>query len=801
MKLTATLCAVMTAACITGAPLCGITYHVAVNGSDANPGTAQAPFRSIQKGADTAQPGDTVFVHEGVYRERVSPPRGGESDRPIVYMAEPGKNVVIKGSDIWKPAWENDGKLHCAVPDEAMFTDDCYHDDKNPFRVEMSSTPFGRDGRREFERKFVTETRFKDIVFTLGQVYVNGRMYRQVPLKNEANDETGTWWYDRSSGKLYVHFAGNPSTKTVEILTRRRVFAPHRRGLGYIHVIGFVMEHSGNNYPTNFWEKEHREWQQAGILGTRSGHHWRIERNVFRLGMVGIDVGFESLADQSRGDIERGENGKNSEGAVFHEIVSNHIVDIFGPGTAGSDARGIRFIGNIIERNNTLGFAGMKRFETAGIKLHRPDNARIIGNLFRSNACAGLWLDQGSGTNTIIARNIFIGNRQGFDLEIGNMCAASCLLAYNVFIGNTHEAVSSRESGGLVVMNNFIAGSEYGYRQSADVKRDHGKKPPWSWTALEHWCYGNIFTACGIAVAMLPPGFSNRPDLIDGRRFDGNVYGTAAGIFKLGGEKESIGFDVWREKWNGYNKGSDCETKSAAGASIDYAYDDASITLTLRYDAQPMSAVYHHEKVTAEVLGGAEGNSAGPFRTLTRGENVFPLWKGVRPLAEYELPYGGSELVTSPDDALLLPSFNPDAELIVNGGFAGMDGWTAMTTGGAKASFSADKVLAVVTEKDGGKEWDIQVKQDKILIERGTYVFSFKARADAPRRMKAAVIQDALPQPQYCGIVPDITSDWKEHRGTFTMSVRQTNARVQLRFATYGTAAVQVRNVSLKRIR
>jgi hypothetical protein len=360
--------------------------------------------------------------------------------------------VIIRGSDVWSPKWERHGVLHGAVPDEALFTDDHYWDDKNPFPVEMSSTPFGRNGKREVERGFVTGRQYEQLVYTLGQVYVNGRLYRQVPWKQEAEREVGTWWVDRASGRIYVHFPGDPAERTVEITTRRRVFAPHRRGLGHIHVLGFVMEHCGNNYPTNFWQKENPQWQQAGTLGTRSGHHWHIEGNVFRLGMVGIDVGYESLASQDRGDIQRGEHGKNTAGGMFHVIVNNHIVDNFGAGTAGVDARGVQFLGNIVERNNLYGFSGSKRWESGGIKLHRSHNSRFIGNLLRHNQGGGLWLDQGAGNDTVVQQNVFVGNQNGFDLEIGNMGQATCFVAHNVFLDNERQAVMSRESGGLVLL-------------------------------------------------------------------------------------------------------------------------------------------------------------------------------------------------------------------------------------------------------------------------------------------------------------------------------------------------------------
>ena len=52
-------------------------YHVATTGLDANVGSVDAPFMTIQRAADVAQPGDVITVHEGTYHERVNPPRGG----------------------------------------------------------------------------------------------------------------------------------------------------------------------------------------------------------------------------------------------------------------------------------------------------------------------------------------------------------------------------------------------------------------------------------------------------------------------------------------------------------------------------------------------------------------------------------------------------------------------------------------------------------------------------------------------------------------------------------------------------
>ena len=72
--------------------------HVAVTGTDDADGSAERPFRTINLAAAVAQPGDTVVVHAGEYREWVKPRRGGLSDtRRITYEAAAGEHVVDQG--------------------------------------------------------------------------------------------------------------------------------------------------------------------------------------------------------------------------------------------------------------------------------------------------------------------------------------------------------------------------------------------------------------------------------------------------------------------------------------------------------------------------------------------------------------------------------------------------------------------------------------------------------------------------------------------------------------------------------
>jgi len=84
-----------------------VEYHVAMHGHDTNVGSLVAPLRTIQRAGELAQPGDTITVHAGIYREWINPPRGGTSDaQRITYQAAAGENVVITGSEPVK-GWVN----------------------------------------------------------------------------------------------------------------------------------------------------------------------------------------------------------------------------------------------------------------------------------------------------------------------------------------------------------------------------------------------------------------------------------------------------------------------------------------------------------------------------------------------------------------------------------------------------------------------------------------------------------------------------------------------------------------------
>jgi len=86
-------------------------YHVNptdASAADTSSGTETAPWKTISRAASAKelQPGDTVVIHSGVYREHVDIKVSGQPGRPITFTAAPGASVVLKGSELVRGRWK-----------------------------------------------------------------------------------------------------------------------------------------------------------------------------------------------------------------------------------------------------------------------------------------------------------------------------------------------------------------------------------------------------------------------------------------------------------------------------------------------------------------------------------------------------------------------------------------------------------------------------------------------------------------------------------------------------------------------
>jgi hypothetical protein len=427
--------------------------------SDANPGTEELPLRTIQAAAELAFTGMTIRVRAGIYRETIVPPRGGEEGRPITFMAARGEKVYIKGSDVYNGEWvQQDGNIFAAqIP--------LSPGDHNPF-----SLPFVEKTPSYSEKMGEAVTHR-----TLGQVFLDGRYLEEVDRLEHLQVLPGTWMAEDHGRAVLVHFPEDvihPHQHTIELTLRKTVFRPEKRGLGYIILRGFIMEHAATPAITYFWEKEFSP--QMGLVSCRSGHHWIIENNTIRFAKaIGLDIGSEGRMDELDGQPTPGLVG-------YHRIQGNVISDNGQGGLCGLGHIGSEIIGNVFERNNNLGALS---WEEAAIKTHYYIHGRIEGNLIRNNYCNGIWLDN-VYQDIRVTRNVILENQgAGIFCEMGS---GPCLIDNNVIglhtMGNSEiggNGLYGHDASGVTAVHNlFCQNANFGVFLKIAVERKHTLYPP-----------------------------------------------------------------------------------------------------------------------------------------------------------------------------------------------------------------------------------------------------------------------------------------------------------------------------------
>ncbi|MDR1426758.1 MAG: DUF1565 domain-containing protein, partial [Bifidobacteriaceae bacterium] len=296
------LVALPTAPVLAADPPTGNVIHVAMTGSDTGTGTEAAPYRSVNKAAQVAEPGDTVAIHAGLYRELVEPARGGTDEASrITYTNAGDGEVVIKGSEEIDTWFQYSGDVWGVTIPNTFFGD------WNPYsqcqRIGGGGCP-------------------TNWYYSAGDVYLDEEAYYQKRTVALVEAQANTWsaTVDGSSTTIYANFDGaNPNTKMAEINVRRQIFAPSEWGLGYITVRGLTFKHSANTY-SDFPDAELR--RQAGAVSVYGGLNWIIEQNIIiNARTIAIDIGLSC-------DIWAGNRTGGIVKTHFHDtdLYGSHIV-------------------------------------------------------------------------------------------------------------------------------------------------------------------------------------------------------------------------------------------------------------------------------------------------------------------------------------------------------------------------------------------------------------------------------------------------------------------------------------------
>ena len=76
-------------------------FYVSTAGDDSNPGSMQAPWRTIQHAADAATAGSTINVRGGTYAERVTINVSGSAhDGYVTFRSYPGETAILDGNGL-----------------------------------------------------------------------------------------------------------------------------------------------------------------------------------------------------------------------------------------------------------------------------------------------------------------------------------------------------------------------------------------------------------------------------------------------------------------------------------------------------------------------------------------------------------------------------------------------------------------------------------------------------------------------------------------------------------------------------
>ena len=441
--------------------------HVAPTGSDDADGSELYPLRTISCAARLAQPGDTVVVHGGVYREWVRPRYSGLSDRRrVTYTAGAGEHVVIKGSEQVTGWQQLDGDV---------------------WRVTVSNDLFGSFN------PFAEEIAGDWIVYPdptipkkhLGEVYLNGTSFYEVassadvadpPRRTETVDEwtgspdpvrnpeqTQLVWYAEvgtDSTTIWANFQGaDPNNELVEINVRRSVFYPEENHIDYITVRGFELAQAATPWapPTA---------DQPGLIGPNWAKGWIIEDNVIHDAKCSaISIGKDYSTGHNYATLRGDKPGYQYQlEAVFaarrfgwdREHVGSHLIRrnvIFDCGQNAIVGH-LGCVFSTIEDNHIYNIAVKREFygyEIAGIKLHAALDVTIRHN--RIHDCTlGTWLDwQTQGTR--VSRNIYYANNRDLFVEVSH---GPYIVDHNIL--GSKASLESWSQGGAYV-HNLVCGT------------------------------------------------------------------------------------------------------------------------------------------------------------------------------------------------------------------------------------------------------------------------------------------------------------------------------------------------------
>lgn len=469
-------------------------YHVSPDGNDAAKGTAEAPFRTINHAAQLALPGDTVTVHDGVYREWINPLNGGECEgKRILYRVAEGERADVKGSEIvggWTREKKNRQVWKVVLPNS-------FFGNHNPFNERLYGDWLWSDKIHHTADVYLNDV-------SLYEAYSLDKVYTPDTLRTIRDPQGCTRvWFAQVNAEhttIYANFGNaNPNKETVEVSVRPTCFYPTREGLNYITIRGFHFSQAATQWAAPTAE-------QIGMVATHWCKGWIIENNVIKNSRAnGITLGKERSSGHNLEcndprldgtlhyievifNVLRKGWDKNYVGS--HIVRNNIISDCEQTGICGSMGGAFSEIyGNHIY--NILAKQEFGGAEMAGIKLHGAVDTYIHNNRIHDSGNFGIWMDWMAQGVRISSNLLYRNQAEDIFFEVDH---GPYIVDNNISL--SEKSIAENTDGGAF-LHNLIAGG---------MKRmDDGRYTPYhlnhstqikgfrTITEGDHRFYNNIF--------------------------------------------------------------------------------------------------------------------------------------------------------------------------------------------------------------------------------------------------------------------------------------------------------------------
>jgi hypothetical protein len=481
--------------------------YVATSGSDANPGTAVAPFLTIQKASIKAQSlslagiGSTIIIQPGIYRESIAYTAGsGNLLAPVVFQAA-ANGVVISGTDAMTNGWSL----------ASGFTNVYQHAWANNWG--LAPLPSGWPT-------------LQDIVRRREMVFVNGNLLTQVLTL--AGMTNGTYFVDDMNQLLYVrHRAGVAASNAFyEVAERSNVLTVSQTSSWKVgNVVLRGLEFRGAATPVAATAVQFSN--AGGLLIDQCTFDWNNWSGMSFSACSGVTIRATVSSQNGTMGIEVGFHEKN--------IVYDRVQTCF---------------------NNWRGWwGGFTGFSIGGSKCLNIHTGLFRDYLSANNLTRGMWFDF-DNQNLYVERCSFTGNAADglfFEASQGPIRVEECVSTRNVVTGSGNLSLLWNNTQSVTVTNCALIGSGTNLGNGDSGSLVGGPRTVTNWETggstnlnMSNWTFLDNAFRCALSTQWNILLVANYPDFIATVRSDNNHFSNPGinNLFSIGGTNYTL--STWR---------------------------------------------------------------------------------------------------------------------------------------------------------------------------------------------------------------------------------------------------------------